>query len=395
MHPIFPVFPKYVYDYIFIAGIIIVGAITSYSDFRYGKIKNRVIIFGIAYAVLMNVFLFFSLEKVNPVAYAHYAVNSLFMLVLGFILWNIGLWTAGDAKLFFVFNLLTLPNFIQNYYLGFFYGLVYFVNIFGILLLYFTYKTIQKVSRQEFIYSVKSTFKPRLFFVSMLFVFAFGFLYRFFPASLSSNFFLTIIVTFIVYSIIEVFFRKSMFYLFLAVAVLRVIIDNKHFFDYGFWLSLLVSTFVFVMLVFFVQRICYFAFTRKTKLKDLKEGMFIAEDIIPVKIVELNEETKMQMENKNDSGIRYRKKRIENLTFFAYLKNSSFASFPYNKNLGLNTENLKWLGSNKEKLMFRSIRVYDTMPFAPIIFAGVLATIIVKGNLFVAARIIFKSLFGF
>jgi len=315
------------------------------------------------------------------------------MLVIGFIFWNIGLWTAGDAKLFFTLNLLTPPSMITNYYLGHFYGFVFFINIFGVLFLYLFYKIIRNVTKKEFFYSISKTFTIANFLMISLFMFALGTFTRFFPSFLN-NYFAIILVFFLMYSILEFFFGRRFVLFLVLIAIGRVVFEYERMLAWDFWLKLLSQILFMFILRFVLLRLSYFAFTHKVKLRELEPGMFLAEDIIPVKILELNEKRKKEVEETGESDIKYKKVKIENLTFIAYLRNKTFKNIDYDKNLGLSKKDLQWLNPENKQLLFKSIRIYETMPFAPIIFAGFMATIFASGNIFLELRLLFDSVYA-
>ncbi|MFP4111863.1 MAG: hypothetical protein ACLFPQ_05710 [Candidatus Woesearchaeota archaeon] len=382
------------YEILFWIGILFVGGITSFTDIKYGKIRNKVLLIGILYAVAINLIIFFSLESLNPRAYLHYFTNSAFMLFLGFLLWIVGLWTAGDAKLFFVLNLLTPPSMITNYYLGLFYGFVFFINIFGVIFLFALYRIIRTVSKNELVYSLKKTLVPRNILMISLFIFSFSYIIQFFPDFFRQNFFIVVILFFILYSLFEMIFGKRLILFIVILSLARLIIDFRNIFSLGFLINFVLQILALLFLRFVLLRLSYFAFTKKVRIDDLRKGMFLAEDIFPVNFIEHDEERRKQYDIDDKSVLRYDKQMIENLTFISYLQNKDFRSFEYDKNLGLSEDNLMWFRNNKKNLLFKSIRIYETMPFAPIIMVGVIITLLIKGNIFTGLAGIIRNLFN-
>jgi hypothetical protein len=133
-----------VLNYLLLPVIFLIGAVTSYEDFRYGKIRNKWIILGLAWGILIHVFFLcwgiFSpyIAEIYKVSFVYILpsyilmvlINSLFSLCAGYLLWYFNLWSAGDAKLFAVFSLL-LP--LDNYwrtYLSYFPSIVILINTF-------------------------------------------------------------------------------------------------------------------------------------------------------------------------------------------------------------------------------------------------------------------------
>jgi Flp pilus assembly protein protease CpaA len=376
-------------DYFFIFGIVIIGLITSYTDFKFGKIRNKIIVLGLIYAIILNIINITILKNVNLNAYSDYIVNSILIFVFGFIFWNIGLWTAGDAKLFFIFNLLTPPHFITKYYLDYFYGFLYFINIFGLMFIFLVIRAIKNITKREFDICVKKSFDIKQLKSLLIFIFAFGFIMNLFPDIIKSNFFITIMFFFVIYTMIEPLLSKKKIYFILimgSLCIIRIITSWNQIITINFWINFFGQLITLIILRFLILRISYYAFTKKIKITNLEIGQFLAEDIIPANIIELDENRKKLLEKEGKVEVKYIKKQIENLTLLEYLKNSTFKYIKYNKNIGITKEDLEWFNENKNDFMFKSIRVYDTMPFAPLIFIGVLGTIISKGNFFVIIR---------
>jgi len=90
---------------VFLPMILFLGAVTSYEDIKQGKIRNKWILIAFAYALLANILIFWVLANSPAQAprlayFIELGITVAISLLLGFIMWWIGLWTAGDAKLF-------------------------------------------------------------------------------------------------------------------------------------------------------------------------------------------------------------------------------------------------------------------------------------------------------
>lgn len=378
---------------LFALAIIFLAIKTSYTDIKYGLIKNNDLLIGIILALTINIGAFiYYFPDINTNAYFHYFINSIFILVLSFIFWNIGLWTAGDAKLFFVLNLLVPPSMIEIGYAGMFYGLVFFINIFGVLLFYFFFLIAKKISKKELKYAITKTFKLKELFLVLVFVFGFGILSKYLTF-IPSNFFITILIFFIILTILQLIFKKHLLKVLFGFAILRAIIDFHSLGTARYWIQFLKIVLTLIFMRFILLRLSYFALTKKVKVRNLTTKMFLAEDIVPVIFKEENEQRKEILKRTNKhQGITYMKQSIEYLTLFTYLQNKPFTLKGYDKNRGLSEKNLNWIHKQRNRFQFRSIRIYDTMPFALFISAGVLITILVKGNIFMIIMILLRGL---
>jgi len=110
----------YLFDFLLLPVLFFIGLVTSYQDFRYGKIKNKWTILGMAWGLgiyilciiwaLIFPYLSQIFPKISFFILPSYIlkvfINSAFALIVGYLLWSFDFWSAGDAKLFLVFSLL-------------------------------------------------------------------------------------------------------------------------------------------------------------------------------------------------------------------------------------------------------------------------------------------------
>ncbi len=114
--------PSIVLKSLFLIPLILIGITTSYTDIKYGKIKNIHILLGFLYVLLLYLFLafysyFVIYQPINLKYLAELVVNGLIALVIGYLLWYFNFWAAGDAKLFSIYSLLIpLEYFSKNYF---------------------------------------------------------------------------------------------------------------------------------------------------------------------------------------------------------------------------------------------------------------------------------------
>lgn len=356
------------YIVLYLLGIFVLGSICSYTDIKNGKIYNKHIKYGIYYSLLVAIVVFFTVREFNFNAFFHYITNSAFVLVVGFLLWYGGLWTAGDAKFFFVINLLFPPDFIYYGYKGYFYGFTLFTNIFIVLFFYFLILLIKRWRSVPIMKILKESLKPQLILTIFFFIFALGYLSQYLPSILTNNFFITIMFYIFVFSILSVILGKYILHVLIILSFLRVLLQYQELFQVQFYVDFVTQLLLFFIARFIILKMSYYVFTKKRHVSRLKVGDFIAEDILPIK---------------SNAGEVYTNMPIENLTFFAYIQNQLFAHIEYDKNIGIKETNLNWFRKNKKKLLFNRIRVYETMPFAPFIFVGVILTIVTRGDFFI------------
>jgi Flp pilus assembly protein protease CpaA len=131
-------------NYLFLPMIFLIGLITSYQDFRYGKIKNKWIILGLAWG--LGIYLFFliwglAIEPIISFSYIfNVFVNGFIALIVGYLLWYFNFWSAGDAKLFALFAFLLPLEYYWRTVLPYFPSFVLLINIFIPVLVFYLIK---------------------------------------------------------------------------------------------------------------------------------------------------------------------------------------------------------------------------------------------------------------
>ncbi|MBU2579511.1 prepilin peptidase [Patescibacteria group bacterium] len=148
-------------DFLFLPCLFLIGVITSYQDFKEGKIKNKWIVSGLIYGVAILIVLAIWNLIAEPVMVFYYTnikheavdaswqiitirwdyfgkvfLNCAIALIIGYALWYFNLWSAGDAKLFFVFSLLLPLKYYQDAAFPYFPSLSLLINTFIPILLF-------------------------------------------------------------------------------------------------------------------------------------------------------------------------------------------------------------------------------------------------------------------
>ncbi len=372
------------YDILFLIGLSVIGLSSSYTDIKYGKIKNKHLMVGIAYALAVNLFLVLTAKDVSLNAYTHYITNFISSLIIGFVFWKIGIWTAGDGKLYSVMNLLSPPSSIEYGYLGPMYGITFLTNSFIVLTVIFAYRIFTRVSMDEFKESLKSTFSKEMILTIPLFAFGMHVISLFRPGWIPSNIVVDALLFYFILTVIYYFFKTHIKLLIGALAVFRLLIDFESALTIDYWIEFILITINMFIFMFLLVKLSYFALTTEKNINELEEKMHLAEDIVPAMFIEENKERKEEEEKKLvNSKNRYTKMRLIKHTLIQYFFNEQFKLPHYKTKKGLSRINIKWIEKNKDRLLFSRIRVFDTMPFAPILFLGFLTTTIIKSDVII------------
>lgn len=130
-------------DYIFLPAVLLLGSVTSYEDCKYSKIKNKWILKGLVWALGVysilalwlllsdHLTLFYKAKNFMSFIYIYDSlINAFIALAIGYLIWYFDLWSAGDAKLFFVFSLLLPLTYYSRSYLPFFPSFALLINVF-------------------------------------------------------------------------------------------------------------------------------------------------------------------------------------------------------------------------------------------------------------------------
>jgi len=357
----------------FLPMIIFLGAVTTYEDIKHGKIRNKWILIALAYAIIVNialvVYLNYGINQSPRIEYfIELSISFTISLMVGFLMWWINLWTAGDAKLFAAFAALVPLSVYRFGHIPFFSSsnilINTFVPFFVVYTLFMLYRT---TWRQKLHYMLKS-FEPRQLVTLALFLFAFMWpiklLFNMF--SVPANLFTTVAVLFLVLAVFERILADRLIYLISGVAVLRFIGDASVY-TLGSWTHFGLTLGGFVFLRFFILYMGYDFMTKHVDIGLLKPGMVPAESVF--------------MDN-----ARYCKKPILHFSLLSYMQEKTrkrkylFEPAPE----GLTKKDVARLRIHEKDFGFEHLRVYKTLSFAPYMFAGVLLTILLQGNIFVS-----------
>ena len=373
-------------------GVLYLGIVTSYTDIKYGKIKNRDIFIGLGYAfivyLLVFVFLFIK-SQLNYMYFLEIFTNAVFALAVAFGLWYYKIWSAGDGKLFFAFALLVSPE-------AYLYGrhnwvpsITLLINVFIVGLFVMVFSIIRNAKQSHYKKVAASFFKDFFSFEKLFQMLASLFavfwlieiLLSFF--GMEESYLLRYVLTMAVMTALPFLSSKYLdisLYVTIAISLLRLAID-KSVYSFGFLWQFLLLVFVWRLLrgVFKegVPSIGKELFLKEIHVKNLKPGMILSERIIQVKKMDKLE---MKIFKKNLKI----KKIIVNKGKYSYF----FGNFKYGKDyLGAESEGLTKSEINKIKnIGFKKVTVSSTIAFAPIMFIGVLSLLAAKGNVLILLR---------
>ena len=325
--------------------ICLVGFIVSYTDLKKGIIKNNIVFPAIVIAFFLNF--------LNGFSFSAFLLNGFLAFLFGFILWLSGLWSAGDSKLFLAFALLfPLPFFVTASIFPAFTILINsFVPAFVLIAIFVLFKT----SSKQKVDALRQAFKPSLVLSVAVFLFSFYWILGIFLPLLpiQLDFFTLAILLFVLVSCVEFLLPKKSFYFFAAISFVFLFFKAGEVLTVEF-LSFFILFLVFVLLLlFFVLRLGFSCFGKPVYINKLKPGMVLLETVVL------------------RSGKLVKKKPLlpSFVNIFSEIKERPIVeSGPK----GLDKKDIVLLKKaiEEKKPPFDFLLVQETLPFAPIIFAG-------------------------
>jgi len=152
---------------IFLPAIFIIGAITSYEDLRYSKIRNLWVCAGLIYALGVYV-AFWCISHVwgagvsVPAESLKCLVNFFVSILVGYTFWQMRIWSPGDAKLFMVYSvLIPYAMFPLHFWKGYFYSFYHLLIVFVLAAVVLFFKAMAYSLKLTYISLKSGTFKSR------------------------------------------------------------------------------------------------------------------------------------------------------------------------------------------------------------------------------------------
>jgi len=123
------------------------GLAAAYSDIKRGIISNKLIIAGFSTGILLYIvlLLFDFLSPFFVISYESILwkmMDTVIAVLLGYFLWRLNFWSAGDGKLFGLYAFLMPLTFYSESYVDYFPSFNLLVNLFIPLLFVISIKTV-------------------------------------------------------------------------------------------------------------------------------------------------------------------------------------------------------------------------------------------------------------
>ncbi len=334
---------------------LLLGIYICYQDIRHGKISNVLVIFllllGIAYQAFSGTIMTETLAVASTFLYG---------FLISFLLWWLGLWPGGDAKLFIVM-LLLLPS-------GLYSGsiiLPYLANTFIPVFVFMTFYALFR-SRAPYIKKAVS-YSLNPYRISFIFIILIGFMWFFTGiiklAGIQADYFMTILLLFAVYELFSITLSAKAEAFFILLAVLRVLLDFQGLFTMASLQFFLLVAGTFIFFRFFLIHLTYYTLTSEIRIEKLVPGMVLAEGIYP-------------------KGKGYAKESLLNPSLIDFIQQKKIRFIHGLDELTeRDTERIKRL-RKQGRIGFATVRICQTQPFAVFILIGYILTLLFQGGIF-------------
>jgi hypothetical protein len=371
---------KFLFEMLFLPAVLGIGILSSLSDIRSGKVKNSLIKKGFLYGLVVYFLLIIWTLLRN---YAFYnsqffylklgyfpelLINVVAAFAVGIIFWKYDIWAAADAKLFALYSFL-LPLTVYSYErMPYFPSFALLVNIFFVSLLYllFIYSLKIKIKRGD----VKRFFSEKIpniireIRVSKIFdfllvcLFTFGISFFIFSWEMNkirasaSLLILFYVGNFFILMLLGKFlnkYKKAKIYL-LAPAIIGLIVWSVFSFAPFFVLKQLLQFVFYMIIINLVFRLLSSLGTsdlRIINVEELGQNMILTGNAL--KLLGMDEGFYKNLGDIYPDGL-------------SSEQTEKIKEFLKNKNL-------------------RTVEVYRTFPFAPLVFIGAIITLVFRGSL--------------
>ncbi|MFC1728437.1 A24 family peptidase C-terminal domain-containing protein [Nanoarchaeota archaeon] len=342
----------------FLPLIIALGLYTSYEDIKEGKIRNFHILTAVVLAALTWYFLFV-LQLAGASEIGRTFLYGLYGFLIGFFIWLVGLWSAGDAKLFAAFAFLIpasaykwigfpLTKLIINTILPIFVVLIF------ILLIKSSWKEKKQVMKNLSDYKLILTLLLTIFSLSWIVVYILNFIHIY------QNFIFNVLGIFALIWILRKYIPKYINYVLISLALLRIVFNFDSIMQILFWKEFLFLTLAYVLLWIVFNNLGFIFFSKNVNIYHLKEGMIPAELIIKIK-------EDYEKKNVSDYGLAQFKTKIKDSVYEPTIT-------------GLTKKDIERVRAlfQKKRFHFDNLRIQQTMPFAPFMFLGAIITVLMS-----------------
>ncbi|HLD87400.1 MAG TPA: hypothetical protein VJB12_05030 [Candidatus Nanoarchaeia archaeon] len=356
--------------------IVILGIATSYGDLTHGKIKNKWIAYALLYSlaalVVAIIVLYLQGKPVSMIYVMRYAINLLFAALAGILLWRMGLWSAGDGKLFIAYAALIPLSLYSAASATYFPSFLILAYTFVPIMIFWLSRILLQSSTKAKIALLRKMAAPGFLLDTFLSIFAFMWLGTVIFSYLSVTFpvavnpftllIFVLVAMMTLRDVLNVPYRRAC----IVISALAIVFNHGRIFSVQFLLQLVVVFALYLFLRHFILNLAFEVFSTSLYVEKLRPGMVVAE-------------------NYAKKGWWCRKKRLPPLGFFpaSWRKDPKEKLILSSGSKGLTAEEVKMVKRlhSQGRIREHTVRVYQTVPFSPFMFLGVMLTIIFQSGI--------------
>lgn len=241
------------------------GTYMAYRDLKERKIYNRhlAILGGLGVVLFLSSFKFELIPSL--------LTNFLLALLLGIVLWKVGLWGAGDGKLLAIVTLY-MPF---KLYLPFFYSQVIFINTLILTFFIWFFPLILKTSREEKISTFKKTVNIKNLLRLSITLFGLFYFINYLISSLdlglyTTGYLITLAISLSLFAVINKLLPEKSIHFLASLCLLRIFFDTTYL-SYNFIASFAITTLA-LLIFYWIGSLSYYISYEEKYLKELKPG---------------------------------------------------------------------------------------------------------------------------
>ena len=325
----------------FLPLIFLVGIVTSYTDIRQGKIFNKHLLLALGILVTIYITILVGPWSLGEKYFSNLIINFAIAFVVGFLFWHLGLWSAADSKLFAVYALLIPLTIYSKTYYALFPSLTLLINSFVPFFIGFSLKSFLMAplnQRKKFFSNIKLNDVLTLIMIIFVMMWIPALVLRIFNIRLI--FILSLAIMFGFAFILKKLFDEKLIFVMTGFTILRIIFDYAYVSTWNFLTQFSYLTILLLIIFVLINSTSQF-FVKKISIKKIRPGMILAGKVY--------------------DG-----------------KKEVWLDHPAE---GLTAKDVKTLLKlYKNKKIGDEVDIYQTIAFAPFMFAGALLTIILRGD---------------
>ncbi|MBI5398365.1 hypothetical protein HZB03_02775, partial [Candidatus Woesearchaeota archaeon] len=283
---------------------------------------------------------------------------------IGFLLWILGLWSAGDAKLYAVFALLIPPELISKISTPLF-APELFINTILPVAAFFVVQLLYKTSLRKKKKALRKALSWKKILISIFVIFSTSWIAKYIasPEYVVPYYLIAILTVVGVSRLVYLLFSEYSLHFFALLSVINIFLHKQQILQTRYLVSLVVVSGGYLFVRFFLKNLGKH-YTTKVPIGKLESGLFLIQGI------------------KKDGNKEYARP----IFFLKEKHHDEYLYYP--RTHGVTKEEIANIQKlhRAGKLHCNHLRARQTIPFAPFIFAGAILTLICQGSILIALK---------